>query len=53
MTIEGLVACYAAGLAFYRDAGNFLLNGVVSTWLFATIIVVAPAVLRKTAGATR
>jgi hypothetical protein len=53
MTIEGLVACYAAGLAFYRDAGNFLLNGIVSTWLFATIIVVAPAVLRKTAGATR
>lgn len=37
-TIEGLVACYAAGLAFYRDSGNFLLNGIVSTWVFGGLI---------------
>jgi hypothetical protein len=35
LTLEGLMACYAAGLAFYRDSGSFLLNGLVSTWLFA------------------
>lgn len=52
-TIEGLIACYAAGLAFYRDSGNFLLNGVVSTWAFASVMVFAPAVLRKTIGSTR
>ncbi len=46
-TLEGLAACYAAGLAFYRDSGNFLLNGVVSTWLFATVILLAPAALRS------
>jgi hypothetical protein len=52
-TLEGLAACYAAGLAFYRDSGNFLLNGIVSTWLFATVMLVAPAALRKTVGVTR
>lgn len=52
-TLEGLAACYAAGLAFYRDSGNFLLNGIVSTWLFATVILVAPATLRKTFSASR
>ncbi|MCX6139968.1 MAG: hypothetical protein NTX15_03930 [Candidatus Kapabacteria bacterium] len=39
-SIEGLVACYAAGLAFYRDGGNFLLNGILSTWLFASAVTV-------------
>jgi hypothetical protein len=52
-TLEGLAACYAAGLAFYRDSGNFLLNGIVSTWLFATVMLVAPAALRKTVSVTR
>ena len=42
ISFEGLIACYAAGLAFYRDGGNFLLNGIVSTWLFASVIAVAP-----------
>ncbi len=44
LTIEGLAACYAAGLAFYRDGGNFLLNGVLSTWLFGGVIMAARAV---------
>ena len=52
-TVEGLIACYAAGLAFYRDAGNFLLNGVVSTWVFSAVMLAAPAAFRKTASATR
>jgi hypothetical protein len=34
-TFEGLIACYAAGVAFHRDGGNFLLNTVVSTVLFS------------------
>ena len=41
-TLEGLAMCYGAGLAFYRDGGNFLLNGVVSTWLFSAVIVLVP-----------
>jgi hypothetical protein len=36
--MAGLVLCYEAGLAFYRDGGNFFLNGLVSTWLFAGLI---------------
>lgn len=43
MSVDGLVACYAAGLAFYRDGGNFLLNGVVSTVLFSAVIALVPA----------
>jgi hypothetical protein len=46
-TIEGLLACYGAGLAFYRDSGNFLLNGVVSTWLFASVITACHAALHR------
>lgn len=38
-TLEGLLACYAAGLAFYRDSGNFLLNGMISTYIFSMVIV--------------
>lgn len=38
-TFQGLLACYSAGLAFYRDGGNFLLNGIVSTWMFSTVII--------------
>ena len=41
LNIQGLAACYAAGLAFYREGGNFLLNGVVSTWLYAALMLVA------------
>lgn len=43
-TLAGLVLCYEAGLAFYRDGGNFFLNGLVSTWIFAAMIALAPAV---------
>jgi len=37
MTLEGLVMSYTAGLAFYRDGGNFLLNGVLSTVFYASV----------------
>lgn len=47
LSYEGLGACYMAGLAFYRDGGNFLLNGLVSTWLFATVIVLSPIAIRN------
>jgi len=45
-TIEGLMACYAAGLVFYRDGGNFFLNGVVSTWMFSAAILGVIALAR-------
>ena len=38
-TFDGLLASYAAGLAFYRDGGNYLLNGIVSTWLYGAIML--------------
>ena len=38
-SVEGLLACYGAGLAFYRDGGNFLLNGIISTWMFSAVII--------------
>jgi hypothetical protein len=38
-TMEGLMACYAAGAAFYRDGGNFLLNTVASSVLFSAVAV--------------
>jgi hypothetical protein len=46
-TLAGLVLCYEAGLAFYRDGGNFFLNGLVSTWLFAAMIAAAPAIAKR------
>lgn len=46
-TIEGLIACYAAGLAFYRDGGNFLLNGVVSTWIYSATIMAIPLLAKR------
>lgn len=46
-TVEGLLACYGAGLAFYRDSGNFLLNGVISTWLYASAILALRAALAR------
>jgi hypothetical protein len=46
-TVEGLLACYGAGLAFYRDAGNFLFNGIVSTWLYAAAILAFRATLAR------
>ncbi|HLP28498.1 MAG TPA: DUF6580 family putative transport protein [Candidatus Didemnitutus sp.] len=48
MSVEGLIACYAAGLAFYRDGGNFLLNGLVSTVLFSAVIAMVPSAIRAT-----
>ncbi len=48
MSAEGLIACYAAGLAFYRDGGNFLLNGLVSTVLFSAVIAMVPSAIRAT-----
>lgn len=46
-TVEGLLACYGAGLAFYRDGGNFLLNGILSTWLFSGVIIVARSLVMR------
>jgi hypothetical protein len=46
-TVEGLLACYGAGLAFYRDAGNFLFNGIVSTWLYAAAILAFRAAFER------
>lgn len=45
-TFEGLAACYAAGLAFYRDSGNFLLNGMLSTYAFSAAIVYGSQLLQ-------
>lgn len=48
-SLEGLVACYAAGLAFYRDGGNFFLNGLVSTWVFTgALLLLHKALAPKT-----
>lgn len=47
VTMEGLVACYGAGLAFSRDGGNFLFNGIASTWLFSALIVYAPRLVTR------
>ena len=47
MTVEGLAACYAAGMAFYRDGGNFLLNGIVSTWAYTAVMLSLAQVLRS------
>lgn len=48
-TFEGLMACYGAGLAFYRDGGNFLLNGIVSTWVFSGAILLARSAMTRPA----
>jgi hypothetical protein len=40
-TMAGLLLCYEAGLAFYRDGGNFFLNGLVSTWSFSALVAAA------------
>lgn len=39
----GLIQCYAAGLAFYKNdvMSNFFLNGVVSTFIFTTVALAA------------
>lgn len=52
MTAEGLAACYAAGLAFYRDNGNFMINGLVSTWAYTGLMLMlirSRAITRQTA----
>lgn len=46
-TVEGLIACYIAGLAFYRDSGSFFFNLLASTWLFTGAIVVAHKTLKS------
>ena len=47
-TLDGLLACYAAGLAFYRDSGSFLLNGMISTYMFSMVIIfVSKAVTQR------
>lgn len=46
-TITGLAQSYLAGLAFYSNAGNYLLNGVVSTWLYTYGMLFVLDMLRK------
>ncbi len=46
-TAEGLAQAYIAGLDFYRDSGNYLLNGVVSTWVFSAGMLMVLALLDK------
>jgi hypothetical protein len=52
-TFDGLMMCYAAGLAFYRESGNFLLNGMVSTYVFSLLIVVLSKSLQLKAAYSR
>ena len=47
LTLEGLVACYAAGAAFYRDGGSFLLNIMLSTWFYAVLLFAGAASARR------
>lgn len=46
--LSGLLMAYEAGLAFYRDGGNFLLNGIVSTWLSLAGLLLAHATFTRT-----
>lgn len=48
-TFSGLLMSFEAGLAFYRDGGNFFLNGLASTWLFSSVIVAASSYVGRTA----
>ena len=52
-TFAGLLLCYEAGLAFYRDGGNFFLNGLISTWLFAGLIAVSASLATRRQVAAR
>lgn len=45
--LSGLMMSYAAGLAFYNDGGNFLLNGILSTWMFSGLILGATHLATK------
>lgn len=38
-SFDGLLASYAAGLAFYKGGGNYLLNGIVSTWVYGAAML--------------
>jgi hypothetical protein len=51
-TIDGLWMSYVAGLAFYRESGNFLLNAIVSTWLYTALLFVLAGVLQPRVTAT-
>ncbi|MBI2793486.1 MAG: hypothetical protein HYX66_02405 [Ignavibacteria bacterium] len=48
LTLQGLLQCYAAGLAFYRDGGNFFLNGIASTWLTLGALLAVQFIIEKT-----
>lgn len=45
--VTGLLASYAAGLAFYEHGGNFFLNHLVSTWAFSALTLAAHAWLTR------
>jgi len=46
-TIDGLGMALAAGLQFYPNGGNFLLNGVVSTWISTAILLTVYAAIQR------
>jgi hypothetical protein len=48
LTLQGLIQCYAAGLAFYRDGGSFFLNGIASTWLTSFALLAVQFAIEKT-----
>lgn len=48
--LQGLIACYGAGLAFYNQQGSFFVNSLVSTWVFSGVILLANAALNRLSG---
>lgn len=46
-TLDGLMMCYGAGLAFYRDGGNFFLNGLLSTYIYSVIIILVSKAVQQ------
>ncbi|NQW30399.1 MAG: hypothetical protein HQ472_07800 [Ignavibacteria bacterium] len=50
--LSGLMMSYSAGLAFYRDGGNFLFNAIASTWLFSGLVLVARAMAIRVSEST-
>lgn len=53
LSLDGLIQCYVAGLAFYRDGGNFFVNGVVSTWLTSAVLFSSQLFVEKSLSSNR
>lgn len=46
-TLSGLLLSYEAGLAFYRDGGNFFLNSLFATYFFGGLLFVATSIVER------